>query len=146
MNAKPRTSRAEWSSQSGSRLFFQVPAKGEPHRREELIGVVVRAARAEPGKQGRAQDRRRNPLVDGRGDRPSAFARVRDPARKLGELGTMQQGLGRQVEQPRGDDAPAPPDLGDIGQVQVVLVELRMPKRRGLGIHVLLLACRYSHA
>ena len=46
-------------------FLLEVAAEGEPHRREDLIGEVVVAARAEPGEQGRAEDGRGHALVDG---------------------------------------------------------------------------------
>ena len=56
--------------------------------------------------------------------RPANFARS----------GLSSSATGGQVQQPRGDDAAAPPDLGDVGQVQVVLVVLGVAQRRGFGI------------
>jgi hypothetical protein len=44
------------------------------------------------------------------------------------------QALRGQVEQPRADDAAAPPDLGDLGQVHLVAIELGMAQRRRLGV------------
>src|SRR5262249_3272397 len=38
--------------------------------------------------------------------------------------------------EPRRHDAPAAPHLGDVGQVEVVLVMLRLAQRRGLGVHL----------
>ena len=45
----------------------------------------------------------------------------------------MQRGR-RQVEQPGGDHAAAPPHLGDVGQIEVVLVVLGIAQRRRLGV------------
>src|SRR5262249_20254269 len=39
-----------------------------------------------------------------------------------------------QVEEPGGDHAAAPPHLGDVAQVEVVLIVLRVAQRRRLGI------------
>ena len=36
----------------------------------------------------------------------------------------LDQGHRGEVQQPRADDAPAPPDLGDLGDVEVVAVGL----------------------
>ena len=69
--------------------------------------------------------------------RPSPESETRPE--KSARSGLSQQGLGRQVEQPRGDDASAPPDLGDVGEVQVVLVEFGMAQGGGLGVNVLLM-------
>ena len=48
----------------------------------------------------------------------------------------LEQRDGGQVEQPRGHYAAAPPDLGDVGQVQVVLVVFRIAHGRGFGVGV----------
>ena len=55
--------------------------------------------------------------------RPSPESDTR-PA-KCSSVGVFEQRRGRQVEQPGRDDAAAPPDFGDVGQVEVVLVMLR---------------------
>ena len=47
----------------------------------------------------------------------------------------MGQGGRRQVEQPRRNHAASPPDLRDVGDVEFVLVELRLAKRRRFRIH-----------
>ena len=98
--------------------------KGKPHGGEDAIGEVIGAARAESFEQRRAEHARGHALVDRGLERPAALARVRHPAREVAEFLAFEQCLRRQVEEPRGDDAPASPDLGDVGDVQVVLVEL----------------------
>ena len=45
----------------------------------------------------------------------------------------------RQVQQPRGDHAAAPPHLGDVRQIEVVLVVLGVAQRRRLGVDLGLL-------
>ena len=62
---------------------------------------------------------------------------------KSSRSGPAQQRRGGQVEQPRADDAAAPPDLGDLGEVEVVLVELGLAQRRRLGVLQALLVRRY---
>ena len=57
-------------------------------------------------------------------------------AGELGELRVGVERIGGQVEQPGGDHAAAPPDFGDIGQRQVVLVVLGIAHRRGLGVQL----------
>ena len=64
----------------------------------------------------------------------SAFAAVADAALERVELRIGDQRRRRQVEQPAGHHAAAPPHLGDRGEVEVVLVVLRMGQRRGLGV------------
>jgi hypothetical protein len=51
---------------------------------------------------------------------------------KRQSIALRQRNLRRQVEHPGRDDAASPPDLPDVGEVQVVLKELRLPQgRRG---------------
>ena len=64
--------------------------------------------------------------------RPSPESETR-PANSLSSGLSCERRRG-QVEQPRGDDAAAPPHLGDVAQVEVVLVELGFAQRRGLGV------------
>ena len=109
-------------------------AEGEPHRREQLVGEIVCAARAEPRKERRAQDGAGTPssiaaLIVHRPS-PESETRPENSARS----GLLHRAPGRQVEQPGCDHAAAPPDFGDVGQVQIVLVELRIAQRRRLGV------------
>ena len=101
---------------------------------QHLVGEVVLAARAEAFVQRGTENRGRDRLVDGRRDRPASLARVRHPAGELRQVRAIEERDGGQVQQPRGDDAAATPDLGDVGQVQIVLVVLGVAQRRGFGI------------
>ena len=56
--------------------------------------------------------------------RPAALAGVGHPALEVGEVGDFAQRVRGEVEQPRRDDAAPPPHLGDLGDVEVVLVVL----------------------
>ena len=104
------------------------------HRREDLVAEVVEPARGEALVERRGQDRRRHALVDRRDRGPAALAGVRDPAGEVGEVGRFLHRRRGQVEQPGADHAAAAPDLGDLGQVEVVLVVLGLLERRGLGV------------
>ena len=64
--------------------------------------------------------------------RPSPESDTR-PA-NFDSAGILEQGGRRQVQQPRGDHAAAPPHLGDVAQVEIVLVVLGVAQRRRLGI------------
>ncbi len=92
------------------------------------------AAGGEALRQRGAQDRRGDALVDGRLQRPAPLARVGHAAGEPAEVGTLLERRGREVEEPGTDYASVPPCLDDVRQVQVVLVELRVPQRRRLGI------------
>src|SRR5205823_3123421 len=46
----------------------------------------------------------------------------------------VHRGRRGQVQQPRGDDAAAPPHLRDVAQVEVVLVEFGVAQGRRLGV------------
>ena len=118
------------------RRLLVVPAELEAHGRQQLVLEVRLAARREPLVEGGREDLGRDPLVDGRQDGPAPLAGVGDPPREPREVRRLEQRDRRQVEQPRGDDAAAPPDLGDVGEVQVVLVVLGVAERRRLGVHL----------
>ena len=119
--------------------FFQVPAKSKAHGRKQFVLVIRLAARGEPFVERGGQHRHRHAFVDGRLDRPAAFAGIGDPAGEFRQLRVRSQRGGRQVQQPRGDHAAAPPDLGHVGQIEVVLVMLRIAQRRRFGVGFALL-------
>ena len=48
--------------------------------------------------------------------------------------GSSSSADGREVQQPRGDHAAAPPHFGDVAEVEVVLVVRGVAQRRRLGI------------
>src|ERR1700761_2487709 len=58
------------------------------------------------------------------------------------EARVANQRSGGQAEQPRANHAAAPPDLRDLGQIQVVLIELGTMQRRGFGVDILRLLAR----
>ena len=74
-------------------------------------------------------------LVDGRLDRPAAFARIVDPALELFQLGVLLEGVDGQVEQPRAHDAAVLPDLADLLQVERVLRLFEHLEALGVGLH-----------
>ena len=115
-------------------LFFLVSAELVSHRREQLVGEVLCAARGEALRQRGAQDRRGDALVDGRLEGPAPLARVGHATCEPDEVGALLQRCGGEVEEPRTDDAAVPPCFGDVGEVQLVPVELGVPERRGLGV------------
>ena len=84
------------------------------HRRQQFLGEDVLAARAEALEQRRAEHRGWRSLVDRRPHRPAPFARVGHVTGELRELAGPSQCRRGQVEQPRRDDAAAPPDLGNL--------------------------------
>ncbi len=94
---------------------------------------MVLAARGEALEQRGGEHRGGNTGVDGRLDRPPALAGIGDPAGQSVERGVLLQGRGGQVEQPRGDDRSAAPQLGDLGGVDGELVELRLLQGRHFG-------------
>ena len=105
---------------SGMLLRLLVAAEAVAHRREHLLGEGVLLARAEAREERGGQHLGRHRLVDRRLDGPAAFAGILDEAgvtaRSVAILG---QRRGGEVEQPGGDHAAAPPDLGDVGEVEV---------------------------
>src|SRR5262249_34473100 len=67
-------------------------------------------------------------------DRPATFARIRDAAAELGEVGILEKLARGKVEEPGADDAAAPPDLAYVGEVELVAIGFRVLQRRGFGI------------
>ena len=81
------------------------------HGGEESVGVRALAAGREAAEEGGAEDRDGDAFVDGGEHGPAALAGVGDAAGEVVEVGVLRERVRRQVEQPRGDDAAAPPDL-----------------------------------
>src|ERR1041385_6335506 len=104
-----------------------------PYRREQLVGVMRLAARAEALVERGGQHGHRDALVDRGADRPAPLAGVRDAAAVLRQVGASGERRGGEVEQPGRDDAAAAPHLGDLGYVDVVAVVLGLEERRDLG-------------
>ena len=80
---------------------------------------VCSRARAEACVERRRQHVGRHGFLDRGHDGPAALAEIVDQAGELDELRVRRQGDRRQIEQPRGDHAAAPPDFGDVGQIEV---------------------------
>src|SRR5436309_10031204 len=111
---------------------LDVAAELVAHGREHLVTEGVILAGAETIEQRRGEDVDRHRLLDGGLERPPPFARVLDLARELRKLGALGEGARRQVEQPRGDDAAAPPQLGDVGEVELEAVAVGQGLRGGV--------------
>src|SRR4029077_5787409 len=56
---------------------------------------------------------------------------------ELSQRWIFQQGARRQVQQPRGDYAAAPPYFGDIGEIEIVLIVLRISQRCRLRVDLM---------
>ena len=64
--------------------------------------------------------------------RPSAG--IRDASGEVVETGRASEGVCCQVDEPRSDDRSPPPDLGHLGDVDLVLVGLGVAQWGCLGI------------
>ena len=73
--------------------------------------------------------------------RPSPESETRPP--NFARVGSLISAMAVQVEQPRGDHAAAPPDLGDVGEIEVVLVVLGIAQRRRFGVDGMRASCRH---
>src|SRR5918993_1230114 len=82
--AQARETRAVRKMCSRSRRLLDMPAELVAHGREQLVGEIRLAARAEPLVERRRQDMRRHTLVDRRLDGPAALAGIGHPASELG--------------------------------------------------------------
>src|SRR3974377_947310 len=121
--------------------LLHMSAKFITHRGEKLVGKFRFTAGTESLVECSGQYVRGLRLVDRGLDRPAPFAGIGDAAGKFRESGVVEQGDGREIQQPRGNDAAAAPDFRDIFQVKVVLIVLGVAKRGGFGIDdVILLA------
>src|SRR5262245_63161630 len=74
--APKKTSASEWSAMGLARLFLEVTAETEPHRRLDLLREVRFAARREAAVQRRAQHRSGHGFVDRSDDGPAALAQI----------------------------------------------------------------------
>src|SRR5215470_1159218 len=118
-------------------------AKSETHRGQQFVGIVGFTARAEALVQRGGEHRSRHGFVDCRFDRPSAFAGVRHPSGKLRKARILDQGSRREVQEPGCYYTASPPHFGDVLEVQVVLVMLRVAQGRGLSVNLALLPLSY---
>src|SRR5690349_11445050 len=99
-----------------------MPAKSEAHRGKEFILIVRLAARGEALIQGGAQYWDWNTFVNGRFDSPASFTRIGNSPPEFRQVGVGGQRGCREVQQPRGYHTATPPNLGDIGQVEVIFI------------------------
>ena len=86
---------------------------------------VLLDAGAEAGIKRRGDHGRRHRLVHGRLHGPAAFAAIIHLAAELLQVLRFGQRDGGQVQQPGRHHAAAPPDLGDIGDIDVETFILR---------------------
>src|SRR4029450_7426295 len=132
----PKKTSASDCSAMALALLLEVPAESQTHRRLYLLRVGGLAARGARRVERGAEQGGRTPLVDGGQDGPTTLARVRHAARELRERPILGERLGGQVEQPRRDEPAAPPELGALREIELVLVVLGIAQRRGLGVDV----------
>ena len=103
--------------------FFQMAAKFIPHRRHELVLEVCVSARAETFVEGRRKDRRGYGFVYRSFYRPPPFPGIRHPAGKLRKCWVLDKRGRHKVQKPGSDHASASPKLGNIRQIEVVLIK-----------------------
>ncbi len=118
---------------------FLVPAELEAESREELVGEIGFAAGTETLIECGGEHRRGNGFVYCGCDGPAPFAGVGNAAGKLAEIGAGEQRDCGEIQKPGCYYAAATPDLGDIGEIQIVGIVFGMAQRRGFGVHHLLI-------
>src|SRR6516162_6069328 len=106
--------------------FLHMAAELVAHGGKELVGEGRLAAGAETFVKRGGKHWRRHRRVDGRFDCPASFTGVGDAPREAIERRILGQRGGGKVEQPRGDDTAASPNLCDVAQVEIVPIELRI--------------------
>ena len=104
---------------------FHVSAELVAHGRQKLQSELILASRAESLIERGAQYGRGNGFVDGRNDGPASLAGIGNTSGKLREIGLVRQSSGGQIQQPGCHHASATPDLGDVGQIEIVLISVR---------------------
>src|SRR6266851_1198913 len=114
--------------------LLEMTAKLITHRRQQFIREVSLTARTEPLIKRRSQHRSWNAFIDPGLDRPASFTRIRDSASILRHLRIANQRSRSQIQQPRSNHAPTPPDLSHIRQIEVVLIMFRITQRRSLSV------------
>src|SRR6266567_5520983 len=123
----------EYLSLCGLRFFgwfLQMSAELVTHGGQEFVCKVGFAARAETLVKRRGENRGRHRFVDCGLDGPASFARVRHSSGKLRKAWILNQGAGREIQEPRGDYTATPPNFCDVFKIQFVLVVLRIAQRR----------------
>src|SRR5579864_978360 len=92
------------------------------HGGKQLVREIRVAARAEALVERGRQHMGRDAFVDGGLDRPASLTGVGNVALKGSERGVARESIRRKVEQPRGDDAAAPPDLCYLGEIEIIAI------------------------
>ena len=101
-------------------------AKAEAHGRQHLFAEGVLLPRAEAGVQRGGEHIGRHRFLDRGLDGPAALAGIlRQSRRSPSSCRVFGQRGGAEVEQPGRDHAAAPPDFGDVGQVEREALVLR---------------------
>ncbi len=98
---------------------LDMAAEAEAHGRQHFLAESLLLPRAEAGVERGGQHIGRNRFLDRRLDGPAALAGILDKAGEMSELRIARQGRRAEIEQPGRDHAAAPPDLGDVGQVEL---------------------------
>ena len=93
-------------------------AEALAHGGDDLLGISMALARTEARVERRRQNLGRHRFLDSRLDRPPTLAGILDIAGIRIEPALMRQGARRQIEQPGGDDAAAPPDFRNVGEIE----------------------------
>src|ERR1700704_5317273 len=94
-------------------------AETSAHRGKNFLGKRMFLARAEASEQSGGEHLGRDRLVDGGVDGPPSLAGVLDEAGILIERMVLRQRRGGEIEQPGRDHAAAPPDFGNVSDIEV---------------------------
>src|SRR5262245_37799819 len=102
--------------------LLKMTAEFVAHCREQLVLEIGFPTRAKTLVERGCENRRRHSLINRRLDCPPSFARVGDASRESGESRVFDQCGRRKIEQPGRDYAAAPPQFGDITEIEVILI------------------------
>src|SRR5687768_2929697 len=105
------------TSTQASARGLDMAAELGAERRQDLFRERVILPRAEALEERRREHVGRHRLFDRGLDGPAPFTRVGDVADEPRQLGIGGKCARGQIEQPRADDAAAPPELGDRREI-----------------------------
>src|ERR1039458_1312593 len=117
-----------------SRSLFYMSSELMPHRGQNSIGKVRIAAGTESFIKRDTQNRGRDSFIKCGLDCPASHPRIRKASGIAFEARLFQQLSRCEIQQPRGNHATSAPDLRDVGQTKLILIEFGLPQWCGLCI------------
>src|SRR5690349_4867091 len=89
------------------------------HHGQQLVGISLPVARAQPFEQSERDNRSGRVLIDGFGHGPAALTRIRHFGANVFEIRVFGKSFRREIEKPRTNDAAVPPDVRDLMNIEM---------------------------